>query len=226
MLRRHLSVHQARLNYGLFTACIRNEADHLWAHLRPWLCMVAPFACVSRRHIHDGTRPQGLRKFHYRMSNIETRGYSNQLKQSLPCGVRYVACHEQVASLLSFLQWCSDWCALGCSARVAFGCVCSSHVSGWLTSVEVFAAVPLGVPCFLVCGVGRYLVVRQNVGTQASCFIAAFGYRRPPRHARTSRALEVGHVITTHHIAKWCEVKLNCQSNNAQREGGIEKTTT
>ena len=63
-----------------------------------------------------------------------------------PCGVRYVACHVQVALLLSYVgppwsQWCSDWCALGCSATVAFGCVCSSHVSGWLRSVEVFAAV-------------------------------------------------------------------------------------
>ena len=68
----------------------------------------------------------------------------------------------------------------------------SSHVSGWLTSVEVFAAVPLGVPCFLSCWVGRYFVAHWNVGAQAGCFIAAFGYRRHPRHARTSRVLEVG----------------------------------
>ena len=27
---------------------------------------------------------------------------------------------------------------------------------------------------------------------KAGCFIATFGYRRPPRHARTSRVLEVG----------------------------------
>ena len=53
--------------------------------------------------------------------------------------------------------WCSDWCALGCSATVVLGCVCSSHVSGWLTSVEVFAVVPLGVSCFLSCWVGRIL---------------------------------------------------------------------
>ena len=38
-----------------FTACIREEADHFWAPLRPGLCIFAPFACVSRRHIHDGT---------------------------------------------------------------------------------------------------------------------------------------------------------------------------
>ena len=72
------------------------------------------------------------------------------IRTSAPCGFRLVACHVQVALQLSFLgppwcQWCSDWYALGCSAKVAFGCGWSSHVSGWLTSVEVFAAVPLGV---------------------------------------------------------------------------------
>ena len=77
------------------------------------------------------------------MSNIETSGYGKQLKQSLSCCVRRVACHVQVALLLSFLgppwcQRCSDL-ALGCSATVAFGCVCSSHVSGLLTSVEVLS---------------------------------------------------------------------------------------
>ena len=61
-----------------------------------------------------------------------------------------------------------------------------------LTLVEVFAAVPLGVSCFLSCRVGRYFVARGNVGAQAGCFIAAFGHRRPPRHARTSRVLVVG----------------------------------
>ena len=77
------------------------------------------------------------------------------MRTNTPCCVRYVACHVQVALLLSFLgppwcQWCSDWCAPGCYATVAFGCVCSSHVSGRLTSVEVFAAVPLGVSCTLL----------------------------------------------------------------------------
>ena len=73
------------------------------------------------------------------------------IRTNTPCGVRYVACHVQVALLLSFLgppwsQWCSDCCALGCSAAVAFGCVCSSYVCGWLTTVEGFA--------------GRYFVAR------------------------------------------------------------------
>ena len=77
---------------------------------------------------------------------------------------------------------------------MASGCVCSSHVSGWLTLVEVFAAVPLGVSCFQSCSVGGYLVVRWNVGAQASCFIAAFRYRRPPRHGRTSRVVGVSGV--------------------------------
>ena len=125
----------------------------------------------------------------------DTQLCRSALRTNTPCGVRNVACHVQVALLSSFLgppwcQWCSDWCALGCSATVAFGCVCSSHVSGWLTLVEVFAVVPLGVSCFLSCWVGGYFVARQNVGAQAGCFIAAFGYRRRPRHARTSRVLE------------------------------------
>ena len=72
------------------------------------------------------------------------------IRTNTPCGVRYVACHVQVALLLSFLappwsQWCSDWCALCCPAAVGFGCVCLSHVSGSVRLVEVFAAVPLGV---------------------------------------------------------------------------------
>ena len=84
------------------------------------------------------------------------------IRTNTPCGVRQVACHVQVVSLLSFLgppwcQWCSDWCALGCSAAVAFGCVCSSHVSGWLTSVEVFAVIPPGMSCFQSCWVGEIL---------------------------------------------------------------------
>ena len=79
-----------------------------------------------------------------------------------PCGVRYVACHVQVALLLWFLgppwcQWCSDRCALGCSAAVAFGCVLFV-ARLWL--VEVIAAVPHGVSCFLSCRVGGYFVVR------------------------------------------------------------------
>ena len=40
---------------------------------------------------------------------------------------------------------------------MAFGCVCSSHVLGWLTSVEVFAVVPPGGSCFLSCWVGWVL---------------------------------------------------------------------
>ena len=43
---------------------------------------------------------------------------------------------------------------------LAFGGVCLLHVSGWLTLVEVFAVVPLGVSCFLLCRVGEYFVAR------------------------------------------------------------------
>ena len=75
-------------------------------------------------------------------------------RTNIPCDVRCVACHVQVAILLSYLgppwcQWCSDWGALGCSAAVTFGCASSSHVSGWLMLVEVFPVFPLRVSCFL-----------------------------------------------------------------------------
>ena len=83
----------------------------------------------------------------------DTQLCRSAIRTSTPCGARYVARHVQVV-LLSFLgppwsQWCSDWCALGCCAAVAFGCVC-----------EVFAVVPLGVSCFLSCRVGRYFVAQ------------------------------------------------------------------
>ena len=92
-------------------------------------------------------------------------------QNATPCGVSNVACHEQVALLLSFLgppwcQWCSDWCALGCSAAVAFGCVRLSHVGGWLRLVEVFAAVPPGVSCFLSCRSGNTLWPVGTLGSQ------------------------------------------------------------
>ena len=70
--------------------------------------------------------------------------------------------------------------------------VCLPHVSGCLRLVEVFAAIPFGVSCFLSCGVGETLcpvgtlVRRQVVSSRHSCC------RRPPRHARASRVLEVG----------------------------------
>ena len=46
------------------------------------------------------------------------------------------------------------------SWAVAFGCVSLSRVSDWLRLVELFAVVPLGVSCFLSCGVGGYCVAR------------------------------------------------------------------
>ena len=90
------------------------------------------------------------------MSYIETCGSGNKLKQSLSCGVRHVSCHVPVALLLSFLgrpwcQWCSNWCACGCSAQ---GLLVASvrHISGWLTSVEVF--VEFHLECLAFCRVG------------------------------------------------------------------------
>ena len=73
---------------------------------------------------------------------------------------------------------------LAVPAAVAFGCVCLSHVSGWLRLVEVFAVVPLGVSCFLSCRRGIL-----GGPSERSCFIAAFGYKRP---RRASRVLQVG----------------------------------
>ena len=89
------------------------------------------------------------------------------IRTNTPCGVRYVACHVQVAPVLSFLgppwsQRCSEWCAPGCSAAVAFGCVCLSHISGWLTSVEGFAVVPPRVSCLLSCRLwGQHVAVKN-----------------------------------------------------------------
>ena len=93
----------------------------------------------------------------------ETQLCSSAIRSNTPCGVRYVV---QVALLLSCLgpPWFSERCALGCSAAVAFGCVCFSHVSGWLTSVEVLAVVPLGVSCFLWCLVGDTLWPVRTMG--------------------------------------------------------------
>ena len=75
-------------------------------------------------------------------------------RMKTPGGVRYVACHVQVVLLLSFLgppwcQKCSNCCALGCSEAVSFGCVCLSHVSGWLRCSLWFH-----LECLAICGVG------------------------------------------------------------------------
>ena len=104
------------------------------------------------------------------------------------------------ALLLSFLgppwsQWCSDWCAFGCSAAVAFGCVCSSHVSGWPTSVEVFAVVPLEVSCFLSCRVGGYFVAFAFIAfsfsstfrLKATCKTVVLSTPSPPANDGTAR---------------------------------------
>ena len=90
-----------------------------------------------------------------------------------------------MASLLSFLgppwsQWCSDWCAVCCSAAVAIGCVCLSHVSGW----QRLVVVPLGVSCFLSCRGGVYFVAREKTGAQASSSDTAAGRGRHVMRAR------------------------------------------
>ena len=83
---------------------------------------------------------------------------------------RFLACRAralliaslQVASLLLFLG--PPWSSRCSDATMAFGCVCSTHVSGWLTSVEVFAVIPLGLSCFLS--------ALERWSAQAGCFIA------------------------------------------------------
>ena len=91
------------------------------------------------------------------------------IRMNTPSGVRYVACHVQVALLLCFWALLSV-VPIGASfvLQQGFGCVCLSHVSGWLRLVEVFAVVPLGVSCFLSCRVRGCFVACKNVGAQAS----------------------------------------------------------
>ena len=62
----------------------------------------------------------------------------------------------------------------------------------WLADVGCGVRCSSTLEClaFRLVGSGDTL---SPVGTvQAGCFIAAFGYRRPPRHARASRVLGVG----------------------------------
>ena len=52
------------------------------------------------------------------------------IRTNTPCGVRYVACHVQVALWLTFLgppwcQWCSEWCA-----RLLIASVCRTFLVG------------------------------------------------------------------------------------------------
>ena len=127
-----------------------------------------PKRCMFRFCRSKSGMPWFCPSFFHSSSSIVALSQPNnfadrQTRTNTPCGVRYVACHVKVVLLLSFLgppwcQWCSDWCALRSSAAVAFGCVCLSHVSGWLRLVEVVAVVPLGVSCFLSCRVGGYFV--------------------------------------------------------------------
>ena len=86
----------------------------------------------------------------------DTKLCKSAIRTNTLCGVKYVACHVQVA-LLPWSQWCSDWCALSCSAAVAFGCVCLSHVSGWVTLIAVFAVVTTWSVLLSVVSGGRIL---------------------------------------------------------------------
>ena len=117
-------------------------------------------------------------------------GYRNQLKPRsfVRC---QICCLSRASGVIDIVLVCQvfrlvrSW--LFCNSRCGFRLFVARF---WY--VEVFAAVPHGVFCFLSCWVGRYFAARWNAGAQAGCFDAAFGYRRPPRHARTARAPRVG----------------------------------
>ena len=95
----------------------------------------------------------------------DTQLCKSEIRTKTPCGVRYVACHVQVALLLSFLgPPVLSGVPIGVLLVVLqrwllVTSVCRTF-SGWLTLVEVFAVVPLGVSCFLSYRVGRYSVAR------------------------------------------------------------------
>ena len=115
------------------------------------------------------------------------------IRPNTPCGVRDVACHVQLAFVLSLLgppwcQWCSGWCARGCSAAVAFGWVCLSHVSGWFRLLR--CSLWLHLKCLAFCRVRGYRVARGNVGAQAGCSRHSAA-QWPPHHPRTARVLDV-----------------------------------
>ena len=98
------------------------------------------------------------------------------IRTKTACGVRYVACHVEVSLLLSFLgpPWCR-WefqlvrCWLFCS-NVFLGCVCLSHVSGWLRLIEVFAAVPLGLCLAFSVVSGSGDTLNGKLGTTSEVF--------------------------------------------------------
>ena len=116
---------------------------------------------------------QGAPKWYVSVFSIEkwhvVFSVSSSVVTNTPCGVRYVACQVQVTDVIVVVSGRSMvWCALGCSATVAFGCVCPSHVSGWLTSVEVFAVVHLD--CLAFCRVAQafHRGIRKHAAA-ASC---------------------------------------------------------
>ena len=81
------------------------------------------------------------------------------IRTNTPCGVREVACHVQMALLVSFL-------GLRGLSGVPIGALVVV-LQQWLlvaTSVEVFAVVPLGVSCFLSCWVGGTLWPVRTLG--------------------------------------------------------------
>ena len=68
--------------------------------------------------------------------------------------------HMQVAFVLSFLALHGVHVVSIVASLVGLPQCVWLHVSGWLRLIEMFAAVSLGVSCFLSCRVKGYYVAR------------------------------------------------------------------
>ena len=157
--------------------------------------MVIPLACLLRRLIHDGMATK-IRKIHFQVTYIE---YWVKVATVITWNRLFCVASDMLSVTCKWRYCCRSRALHGGSGVpiVVLVFFCSSGF--WLRLfvarlrlVEVFAAVPLGAPCFLSGRGEGCFVARKNGGAQAGCFDAAFGYRRPPPCARTSRVLEVG----------------------------------
>ena len=167
-LNRHFTT-AARSHRAHVTMCRTNEEKEKEDHAR--LPAQMPASRVSRNPGGNNRQERkdamsGQKDGNHRADNAWVRQQDRTKRRSLAFVSFFF---RRKSGLLS--QWCSSGCALGCSATVAFGCVCSSHVSGWLRLVEVFVALP-HLECLAFCRIGML------------CFIAACGYGRRVMRAR------------------------------------------
>ena len=180
------------VRWSVFDACTSNTNNRrliLFAPFNLSLMMLRPFGYGGRRgaqqwHVSEFRTKSGMlwcffKVFVASSSSIsafvvDTQPCRSAMRTNTPCGVRFVACPVQGGGP----PWC-QWVfrlvrsGLFCSSGFCLR-LCVARFFGWLRLVEVF-----------VCGpVERW--------ARASCFIAVLGHRRPPRHVRTARVLEVG----------------------------------